>query len=200
MGMGPQTSHRQCQRRSPRKWTQSTGTRYRRSAMWRVDIAPTLIVFKALAFSKPGTCMLIQDAKILSPKSTRNPELSGQNPWQKHNSRLTTPCSTRSPKKLTTGGVFATILPSLHAWMLRLVKSVEKALYNYALTLPRERQFMLSRYRIADVAHRIVGVGSVGNRAYLALLFGNGDTDPSSSRSKKRSPQPLVASSRDQNR
>jgi uncharacterized protein (DUF2252 family) len=57
-------------------------------------------------------------------------------------------------------------------------QAVEKALYSYALTLPRERQFMLSRYRIADVAHRIVGVGSVGNRAYLALLFGNGDNDP----------------------
>lgn len=55
---------------------------------------------------------------------------------------------------------------------------VEKALYDYADTLPRERRFMLSRYRIADVAHRIVGVGSVGNRAYLALLFGNGDDDP----------------------
>jgi hypothetical protein len=57
-------------------------------------------------------------------------------------------------------------------------RAVEKALYSYALTVPRERQFMLSRYRIADVAHRIVGVGSVGNRAYLALLFGNGDNDP----------------------
>ena len=57
-------------------------------------------------------------------------------------------------------------------------QAVEKALYEYAETLPRERQFMLSRYRIADVAHRIVGVGSVGNRAYLALLFGNGDNDP----------------------
>jgi uncharacterized protein (DUF2252 family) len=57
-------------------------------------------------------------------------------------------------------------------------KAVEKALYSYAQTLPRERQFMMSRYRIADVAHRIVGVGSVGNRAYLALLFGNGDNDP----------------------
>lgn len=27
-------------------------------------------------------------------------------------------------------------------------------------------------------AHRVVGVGSVGTRAYLALLFGNGDNDP----------------------
>jgi uncharacterized protein (DUF2252 family) len=28
------------------------------------------------------------------------------------------------------------------------------------------------------VAHRVVGVGSVGIRAYLALLFGNSDDDP----------------------
>jgi uncharacterized protein (DUF2252 family) len=56
--------------------------------------------------------------------------------------------------------------------------AVKKALLEYADTLHRERKFMLSRYRIADVAHRVVGVGSVGTRAYLALLFGNGDDDP----------------------
>ena len=37
---------------------------------------------------------------------------------------------------------------------------------------------MLRRYAVADVAHRVVGVGSVGTRAYLALCFGNGDNDP----------------------
>lgn len=52
------------------------------------------------------------------------------------------------------------------------------ALNRYSDTLPRERRFMLSRYHVADVAHRVVGVGSVGTRAYLALLFGNGDKDP----------------------
>jgi uncharacterized protein (DUF2252 family) len=52
------------------------------------------------------------------------------------------------------------------------------ALNRYSSTLPRERSFMLSRYHVADVAHRVVGVGSVGTRAYLALLFGNGDNDP----------------------
>jgi uncharacterized protein (DUF2252 family) len=57
-------------------------------------------------------------------------------------------------------------------------KAVADALQTYAPTLPRERQFMLTRYRIADVAHRVVGVGSVGTRAYLVLLFGNGDNDP----------------------
>ncbi len=37
---------------------------------------------------------------------------------------------------------------------------------------------MLGRYHVADVAHRVVGVGSVGTRAYLVLLFGIGDDDP----------------------
>jgi uncharacterized protein (DUF2252 family) len=56
--------------------------------------------------------------------------------------------------------------------------AVIASLESYAKTLPRERQFMLTRYRVADVAHRVVGVGSVGTRAYLVLLFGNGDGDP----------------------
>jgi uncharacterized protein (DUF2252 family) len=55
---------------------------------------------------------------------------------------------------------------------------VLEALNRYSQTLPRERRFMLKRYYLADVAHRVVGVGSVGTRAYLALLFGNGDDDP----------------------
>ncbi len=37
---------------------------------------------------------------------------------------------------------------------------------------------MFQRYRVADVAHRVVGVGSVGLRAYLVMLFGNDDNDP----------------------
>lgn len=57
-------------------------------------------------------------------------------------------------------------------------QSVITALEEYADTLHRERKFMLTRYRIADVAHRVVGVGSVGTRAYVALLFGAGDNDP----------------------
>ena len=52
------------------------------------------------------------------------------------------------------------------------------ALNVYSTTASPERRFMLHRYHVADVAHRVVGVGSVGTRAYLALLFGNGDNDP----------------------
>ncbi len=56
-------------------------------------------------------------------------------------------------------------------------EDIVTGLERYAETLPRERRFMLDRYHVVDVAHRVVGVGSVGTRAYLALLFGNSDAD-----------------------
>jgi uncharacterized protein (DUF2252 family) len=52
------------------------------------------------------------------------------------------------------------------------------SLVAYSETLPLGPRQMLRRYSVADVAHRVVGVGSVGTRAYLVLLFGNGDQDP----------------------
>jgi uncharacterized protein (DUF2252 family) len=48
---------------------------------------------------------------------------------------------------------------------------VVESLKTYSDTLPRERRYMLGRYRVVDVVHRVVGVGSVGTRAYLVLLF-----------------------------
>ncbi|MBI5757988.1 MAG: DUF2252 domain-containing protein [Planctomycetales bacterium] len=57
-------------------------------------------------------------------------------------------------------------------------QKVIASLTEYAETLPPEYRIMLHRYSVADVCHRVVGVGSVGTRAYLVLLFGNGDDDP----------------------
>jgi uncharacterized protein (DUF2252 family) len=57
-------------------------------------------------------------------------------------------------------------------------KALIVALEKYSLTLTRELRYMLSRYRVSDVAHRVVGIGSVGTRTYLALLMGKGDNDP----------------------
>jgi uncharacterized protein (DUF2252 family) len=57
-------------------------------------------------------------------------------------------------------------------------KALISALERYSETLTRELRYMLSRYRVADVAHRVVGIGSVGTRTYLALLMGKDDNDP----------------------
>lgn len=57
-------------------------------------------------------------------------------------------------------------------------RKVIESLVEYASALAPAYRNMLRRYSVADVAHRVVGVGSVGTRAYLVLLFGNGDNDP----------------------
>jgi uncharacterized protein (DUF2252 family) len=57
-------------------------------------------------------------------------------------------------------------------------EKVVASLTEYVETLPAAYRYMLRRYAVADVAHRVVGVGSVGTRAYLLLMFGNGDGDP----------------------
>jgi uncharacterized protein (DUF2252 family) len=57
-------------------------------------------------------------------------------------------------------------------------QKVIASLTEYGETLSPEYRIMLHRYSVADVCHRVVGVGSVGTRAFLVLLFGNGDDDP----------------------
>src|SRR6516225_5745438 len=66
------------------------------------------------------------------------------------------------------------VLTSAHASKAKVID----ALNRYAESLSPERRFMLARYHLVAAAHRVVGVGSVGTRAYLLLLFGNGDDDP----------------------
>jgi uncharacterized protein (DUF2252 family) len=49
---------------------------------------------------------------------------------------------------------------------------------EYRTTLREDRHVLLSKYRYVDVVHKVVGVGSVGTRCYVALLLGNGPSDP----------------------
>jgi uncharacterized protein (DUF2252 family) len=54
---------------------------------------------------------------------------------------------------------------------------ITAALKDYIKTLSPERRYMIRRYHVVDVVRRVVGVGSVGLRAYMILLLGNGDDD-----------------------
>ena len=44
----------------------------------------------------------------------------------------------------------------------------------YLDSLPEDRRTLLARYRVVDVARKVVGVGSVGTRCWVVLLTGNG--------------------------
>lgn len=48
----------------------------------------------------------------------------------------------------------------------------------YAHSLSSERRHLLRRYRLVDVARKVVGVGSVGTRCWIGLLLGRDDDDP----------------------
>ena len=84
----------------------------------------------------------------------------------------------RPPRPTTAGGGSRTTRPSSRVWtMTRAARSSRHLSSTPSIFRPAYRA-MLRRYAVADVAHRVVGVGSVGTRAYLALCFGNGDNDP----------------------
>ena len=54
---------------------------------------------------------------------------------------------------------------------------IAAALDDYLRTLPRQWAGIVGGYRLVDVAHKVVGVGSVGLRAYIALCEGSGPDD-----------------------
>ena len=51
-------------------------------------------------------------------------------------------------------------------------------LAGYIASLQEDRHLLLSKYHFIDVAQKVVGVGSVGTRCYVALFQGNESSDP----------------------
>ncbi len=51
-------------------------------------------------------------------------------------------------------------------------------LQQYRSTLSNDRRTLLERFRYVDSARKVVGVGSVGTRAWIALLLGRQGSDP----------------------
>jgi uncharacterized protein (DUF2252 family) len=49
---------------------------------------------------------------------------------------------------------------------------------SYRRTLSRDRRLLLERFRYEDAARKVVGVGSVGTRAWIILMLGRDDDDP----------------------
>lgn len=57
------------------------------------------------------------------------------------------------------------------------VDQLATALDEYLTTLPTQWARIVSGYTLVDVAHKVVGVGSVGLRAFIALLEGSSPDD-----------------------
>lgn len=59
-----------------------------------------------------------------------------------------------------------------------LVQKLRVLIEEYKASLRIDRQVLLSKYRLVDVAHKVVGIGSVGTQCYIVLLIGSGSNDP----------------------
>ena len=59
----------------------------------------------------------------------------------------------------------------LFEWLHRLLR-------DYRATLQHDRRMLLEQFRLTDLARKVVGVGSVGTRAWVALMMGLDERDP----------------------
>ncbi|OJU85067.1 MAG: hypothetical protein BGO11_15770 [Solirubrobacterales bacterium 70-9] len=79
---------------------------------------------------------------------------------------------------------------------------VQGLLGEYTETLDEAARLLVGRYSYADAAHKVVGVGSVGTRAWIALLFGRNEGDPLFLQIKEAGPsvlEPVAGASRFRN-
>jgi uncharacterized protein (DUF2252 family) len=64
-------------------------------------------------------------------------------------------------------------------------------LRSYRETLGYERRMLIEQFRLVDFARKVVGVGSVGTRAWIALLLGRDGEDPLFLQMKEAQPSVL---------
>jgi uncharacterized protein (DUF2252 family) len=57
-------------------------------------------------------------------------------------------------------------------------EGVQTLIRAYRRTLAGDRRKLLERFRVVDLARKVVGVGSVGTRAWIVLLLGRDGDDP----------------------
>jgi uncharacterized protein (DUF2252 family) len=55
---------------------------------------------------------------------------------------------------------------------------MSNVLAEYSQTLPSDRRHLISQYKFVDIARKVVGVGSVGTRAWVLLMRGVDQGDP----------------------
>src|SRR4029077_15266908 len=60
----------------------------------------------------------------------------------------------------------------------QIQQAIHEQFRAYRATLQDDRRQLLERFEIVDMARKVVGVGSVGTRAFIVLLQGRDEQDP----------------------
>ncbi|WP_327290089.1 DUF2252 domain-containing protein [Streptomyces sp. NBC_01198] len=75
---------------------------------------------------------------------------------------------------------------------VELEERLRELIRRYSESLPAERRLLLSRFRVVDMARKVVGVGSVGTRCWVILAIGRDDEDPLLLQAKEAGPSVLT--------
>jgi hypothetical protein len=59
-----------------------------------------------------------------------------------------------------------------------VLRGIGRIIERYISSLDASRQVLLRQYRFVDLARKVVGIGSVGTRCWVALFLGTDDHDP----------------------
>ena len=70
------------------------------------------------------------------------------------------------------------LAPSIGRSVDELEQIIHEQFRAYRRTLPDDRRQLLERFEVVDMARKVVGVGSVGTRAFIVLLQGRDQQDP----------------------
>jgi uncharacterized protein (DUF2252 family) len=71
----------------------------------------------------------------------------------------------------------ADLLPA-HTGQEAFAAQIQDLIAGYRRTLETDRRFLLEQYEYADMARKVVGVGSVGTRCWIILMLGRDESDP----------------------
>jgi uncharacterized protein (DUF2252 family) len=74
-----------------------------------------------------------------------------------------------------------TVLERIHGVKIsheQLFEQLRRLVRSYRETLEADRRVLLEQYELSDFARKVVGVGSVGTRAWIGLMLGRDSQDP----------------------
>ena len=73
-----------------------------------------------------------------------------------------------------------------------IIETIAQLIQGYLGSISSDRRFLVSRYRILDVARKVVGIGSVGTRCWIVYLQGVDAGDPLFLQIKEAQPSVLA--------
>jgi uncharacterized protein (DUF2252 family) len=72
------------------------------------------------------------------------------------------------------------------------VDQIKSLIASYRRTLQHDRRILLEQFAFTDMAHKVVGVGSVGTRCWIVLMLGRDQNDPLFLQVKEAQPSVLA--------